>query len=112
MTRERPRSTREIRSSLEESRSHLEEDLEELEERFENSLSPRHLFTRYPLLVSLAGVAFGVLVVRKPTLVIRSAGRLATLGAPLLLKTIFKREGSPTAPTASRAENGAGREEG
>lgn len=96
------RSTKEIRSSLAENRHRLEEDLEDLEARFEDSLSPRHLFSRHPVIVSLAGALVGVFVVRRPTLVLRSVGRLAQLGAPLVLKTLLKRNESSSAGLASR----------
>lgn len=92
MARDGRRSTKELKSSLGDNRRRLEEDLEELEDRFEDNLSPRHLFARHPVLVSIAGALVGALVVRRPALVARSVGRLAQLGAPLLLRTLLKRD--------------------
>ncbi len=93
----RRRSTREIRQSLAASRLRLDEDLEELELRMEDSLSPRHLAMRHPALVTVAGVLLGVIVVRKPVLVVRSLSRLVGMTAPWLVKGLFQRATSRAA---------------
>jgi hypothetical protein len=100
------RSTREIRRSLAAARERLDEDLEELELRMEDSLNPRKLATRHPLLVAVAGLLLGVLVVRRPALVGRSLSRLLGITAPFLVRAVLNRGSSGAGAGAATSTSG------
>lgn len=85
------RSTADIRRSLAITRHRLDEDLEELELRVEESISPRRIAMRHPVLVTMAGVIVGIVVVRNPAVVARSVSRLVGMTTPWLLKGLLQR---------------------
>lgn len=84
------RSVRQIRSSLERTRHQIESDLTTLGERLEDSLSPVNLVRRHPVLVAAAGAVAGFLIMRRPATLLRTMGRLAGWGAPLLLSALLR----------------------
>lgn len=69
----------------------MESDLATLGGRLEAKLHPLRLLRRHPLLTAAAGGLLGVLLVRRPDLLLRSAGRLLTWGAPLVLSSLARR---------------------
>ncbi len=100
MSRSR-RSTRQIRKSLHETRKRLDHDLTELEEHVEESVSPRHILSRHPALMTAAGAMIGLLVVRNPAMIGRALTRLAQVSAPLLVRAFLRRGGSAVANMAA-----------
>ena len=82
---------RDIRKRLAENRARLESDLAMLGERMGAKLHPLGILRRHPLAVTAAGALLGVLLVRRPDLLVRSAGRLLAWGAPLALTSLARR---------------------
>ncbi len=101
------RSAREIRKSIEANRDRIEEDLAELGDRLEASVNPIRQVGRHPVLLAVVGAVVGVLVIRNPALVLRSVGRMAKWGAPLLLSTLLRSpqsRGEAAAPETATPE--------
>ena len=82
---------RDIRKRLAENRARLESDLAMLGERLGAKLHPLSILKRHPFAVAAAGGLLGVLLVRRPDLLLRSAGRLLAWGAPLVLSSLARR---------------------
>ena len=86
----RKRRAEEIRNSLDETREQIEGDLDDLGDRLRQTLDLRHQILRHPLVLGLAGAAVGFLVVKRPAMVIKTLGRIAKWGAPMLLSTFLR----------------------
>lgn len=84
------RSTSEIRESLDTARRQIEEDLETLGERLQASMNPLRQLGRHPILIAVAGAVFGFLLVKRPALLMRAAGRVARWGTPLVLSALLR----------------------
>lgn len=95
------RSTRQIRKSLHETRKRLDRDLCELEDRAEDSLSPKNVLSRHPVLITAAGVVVGLLVVRNPAMVGRMLTRIAQASAPFLVRAVLQRGGTAVGEMSS-----------
>jgi len=99
----RKRSTRQIRKSLHETRKRLDSDLTDLQDRVEDSVSPRHILSRHPALLTAAGAVIGLLVVRNPAMIARTLTRVAQVSVPFLVRAVLQRGGSAVAEMASRS---------
>ncbi len=101
MKSSRRRSTRQIRKSLHETRKRLDHNLEELEDRLAESVSPRHVLSRHPALMTAAGAVIGLLVIRNPAMIGRALTRLAQASAPFLVRAVLQKGGSAVAQIAA-----------
>ena len=88
------RSAKELRASLDATRDQIDGDLTALGDRIQESVSPLQQLSRHPLVFVVAGTVVGFLLIRKPAMLLRAAGRLAKWGAPVLLSTLL-RQGRP-----------------
>jgi hypothetical protein len=69
----------------------MEADLTALEEHLTAKLNPLRVLRRHPLLTAVAGGIVGVLLIRRPDLLFRTAGRVLAWSAPLLLSSLARR---------------------
>jgi len=83
------RSAEEIRNSLEATKSQIDGDLDTLNQRFQKRMVLRQAIA-HPLLIAVAGAAVGFLLVRRPAMLLRAAGRLARWSAPLLVSSLLR----------------------
>ncbi len=82
------RSVEEIRLSFQDTRKQVEADLATVSERVQKGMDLRRILGRHPLVFTAAGALAGVVLARKPTLVLRMLGRVVGWGAPLLFSTL------------------------
>lgn len=101
------RSAEQIKQSLDATREQIDKDLTALGERVERRMSLRRHVEHHPFLFAVAGAVVGFVILRRPTLLLRAVGRLAGLGAPLILSALLRSPSSSANPgTQSQAEDG------
>jgi hypothetical protein len=84
------RTVAELRRSIDANREQIDEDLATLGDRVDVGVHSVRRLGRHPVVIVAAGAVMGFLVFKKPTMLLRAAGRIARWGAPLVLSGLLR----------------------
>jgi len=104
------KSAEEIRRSLAGTRSQLQDDLNALADRLRHKLRPKNVVAQHPFVVLITAALASGLLLRRPIMIGKLAGRLVGMALPLVLPLIARRlsgDGSSRSRSAELASGNA-----